>query len=250
MDQLLVSAIFWSKVLQGSSQISLTKTPTTVIFAPHPDDEILCCSNKIKEKLEAGEEVKIVIVTDGDAYTKKNQLTSRAYATTRRKESQAAANRLGLRSSSLIFLGFPDGMLKDLGVTSLKSPYSGRVDTPATAHVPNVPYTKANLMHLIEQILTQKKPYEIYIPSQKDSHPDHKAIGKLVREIINKREMQVSTYEYIVHQKAKTKVEREKPDQEKLSLIAVFRSQFHDAFHREFLENFAYFQEQFSLAKK
>ena len=249
MDQLFVSALFWSKVLQGSTRIPLPTTPTTVIIAPHPDDEVLCCSNKITEKIKAGEEVKVVIVTDGDAYTKKNHLASRAYGADRRKESQAAANRMGLSRNDLLFLGFPDGMLKYLGVTSLKSPYSGRVDTPSNAYVPNVAYTKTNLTNQIEKIIAAHKPYEIYIPSQRDLHPDHKLLGKLVKEIVHKREIETHIYEYVVHKRGKER-ETEEPDKEKLSLISIFRSQFHDTFHREFLEHFAYFQEQFFLTRK
>lgn len=250
MDQLIVSAIFWSKVLQGSSRIPLPQTPTTVIFAPHPDDEILCCSNLIKEKIKAGEKVKVVIVTDGDAYTKRNHLASRAYASVRQKESIKAANKLGLRSSDLMFLGFPDGILMNLSVTSLKSPHSGRVDTSSISYSPNLPYTKPNLVALIDRILDQSDPYEIYIPSQMDTHPDHKAVGKIVKNIIKKRNEDIDTYEYIVHKKTmESIIDGTRPDRRKLSLISVFKSQFHDALHKEFLESFAYFQEKFLISK-
>ena len=38
---------------------------TTVIFAPHPDDEILACGGTIAKKVKEGQEVYIVIMTDG-----------------------------------------------------------------------------------------------------------------------------------------------------------------------------------------
>ena len=248
MDQLLVSALFWSKVLQGNSRITLPPpAPTTMIFAPHPDDEILCCSNKIKEKLDAKEKVKIVIITDGDAYTKKNHLASRAYAAVRQKESIKAANKLGLRKSDLMFLGFPDGLLSDLNVTSLKSPYSGRVDTSSTAYTPNLSYTKPNLEALIDQVLNQNNPYEIYIPSEEDAHSDHKTVGKMVKAIVKQKKVsEINIYEYIVHKNIMdTMISKSTLDKEKLSLIYNFRSQFHDALHRKFLENFASLPEVF-----
>jgi len=39
-----------------------------VIFAPHPDDETIAFGGLIYQQVHAGQTVKVVVVTDGDAY--------------------------------------------------------------------------------------------------------------------------------------------------------------------------------------
>ncbi len=247
MEHLIVSAIFWGKVLQENYRIPVLTPRKTLIFAPHPDDEILCCADKISQKLYDREKVKVVFITDGDARSKRNYNASRSYALTRRKESRNAAKKLGLKKSDLHFLGFPDGMLHKLNFTSLKSPFSGRVDTPLNSFSPQTPYTKPNLERIITKLLNEYSPYEVFLPSNKDIHPDHTATGKIIKDIIRREGLPSKVYEYVVHQKNPVIANDVLPNRKKLELISLFKSQFHDKVHRKFLEYFAYIPEMFSL---
>ena len=50
------------------SQTAFAQNKTVVVFAPHPDDEALCCSGVIYAAKAAGNTVKVVVVTNGDFY--------------------------------------------------------------------------------------------------------------------------------------------------------------------------------------
>src|SRR5262249_34691939 len=40
-----------------------------LIFAPHPDDQAICCSGIIQQALAQGEPVTVALLTSGDAFT-------------------------------------------------------------------------------------------------------------------------------------------------------------------------------------
>ncbi len=276
MGELLVSAALWGKVVQepfyiyedlppepqkierrvkkrrtySSRSRNRSRNKTTLIFAPHPDDEILCCSSIIGEKVGRREKIKVVVVTDGDAYEKDEPRASKRYGLARRTESRKAAKKLGLKDSDVIFLGFPDGVLSDLNEISLKSPYTYFSKTPRGSHVSQIPYTRKELKKTLTQVIDKNRPKEVYIPSQEDRHPDHKMVGEIVKEILFEKPTQPKIYEYVVHQPKRIIAENAKVNWKKLNLIKIFESQFHDRWHREFLEQFARIPEKFNLVKQ
>jgi len=216
---------------------------TTIIVAPHPDDEILCCSTRISEKIATGERVKIVFFTDGDARSTENSALSRSYGRTRRSESVRAAKKLGLARNDLFFLGFPDGHLSDLSDEPIRSKFSARTATTARHAFPGTDFTRQNLVEIFKKILDRHPATEIILPSEKDAHPDHRVAGEIAREVAEKSGQFPRILEYIVHdRKIATSA---KINQKKLELIRIFQSQFHDEFHKKFLENFAKIPEVF-----
>jgi len=123
-----------------------------LVFAPHPDDDLIGCGGSIAKHIKEGNKVTVVYVTSGDAgslsYSKEE------LAQIREKEARSAAKILGVED--LIFLRNPDGYLE---------------------------YTKENLIKIIE-IIRDKKPDLIYIPHEKDAHNDHRITNKLVVESV------------------------------------------------------------------
>ena len=73
-----------------------------LVFAPHPDDEVLGCGGAILSHVAAGESVRVIIATDG-AF---GAADATAYAETRQMESRAAAAVLGYGEPE--FWGLPD----------------------------------------------------------------------------------------------------------------------------------------------
>ena len=94
-----------------------------LVFAPHPDDEVIGCAGVIQRSLASGKSVRIVFSTNGDGYPKaasvllgkpERELTPDDYARlgeTRKREAIAAAEVLGLDAPNLLFLGYPDGSM-------------------------------------------------------------------------------------------------------------------------------------------
>jgi LmbE family N-acetylglucosaminyl deacetylase len=230
------------------------KKKTTLIFAPHPDDEILCCANFIREKIEKNEQVKIVYLTNGDALSNKNARLSKMYGIIRQKESEKAMNILGVKKSNLLFLNFPDGNLDKLVDDKiLISAYTKQEKSNKYAYFPFIDYTKNNLKQNLTRILNLYPNAEIIIPSaKKDTHPDHAVTGELVLNLANKTG-HTKIFEYVIHENAISKKQKELSETrkyKKLNLIRIFKSQFHTKAHKDFLEKFASFSEKFTAVKK
>lgn len=82
---------------------------STLIFAPHPDDEVLGCGGTIIRHLQHGDPVKLVIVNDGGFPLNESQKTE-DYPEIRKLESLTAAKIIGYGQP--LFLNFKGGFLK------------------------------------------------------------------------------------------------------------------------------------------
>lgn len=89
---------------------ALTKSRPVLVLAPHPDDEALGCGGLIARCCTSGQEIRVLVLTDGAA----SHQHSAAYPASRlvavrRGESIAAMATLGLPAERLGFLDLPDG---------------------------------------------------------------------------------------------------------------------------------------------
>ncbi len=116
-----------------------------VIFAPHPDDEIFGCGGAIVRHLRQGDEIKVVIATDG-GFQAGNSRSCSDYQETRRRESEKSAAILGYGKPE--FLDYPDRRLK--------------ADEEFVTH--------------LLSIITDFTPENIYLPAETEIHPDHHAL--------------------------------------------------------------------------
>lgn len=212
-----------------------------VVIAPHPDDEILCCSSTLADRIDAGAEVSIIFLTDGDARVEGDWSASRKYGLQRRAESSAAARALGIPQQNLYFFGFPDGHLAELfDRGQARSVYTGRRATPRSTTYPGTTYTRSSLERILKKKLTDLNPDEIFVPSMSDSHPDHRAAAELVQQVVTGSP---TIRAYAVHGIAGTADAEQ--DSAKLKLIRLFETQRHDGHHVRFLEKFASIRERF-----
>jgi LmbE family N-acetylglucosaminyl deacetylase/glycosyltransferase involved in cell wall biosynthesis len=120
-------------------------TGDALIFAPHPDDEVFGCGGAIIRHIEQGDNVSVVIVTDGGFPTHENHKLE-PYIENRRNESLDAAKILGY--SELQFLHYHDREL----------------------------IANENLIISLLEIIINFKPINIYLPAETEIHPDHKAL--------------------------------------------------------------------------
>ncbi|MCF7917418.1 PIG-L family deacetylase [Candidatus Gracilibacteria bacterium] len=220
---------------------------STIIFSPHPDDEVLCCSDVIRRIVSDKGDVKIIFLTDGDGLQNSTYDQAQAYGRVRKRESSVAARFLGLEVSDLFFLNFPDRHLSDLGNQQLlRSQYTGQNHTNWDSYFASMPYSRDVLKKNLTTLLKQIAPVQVYIPSEtKDTHPDHQATSRLVREILSENGLSPAVFEYTVHGQVVDEAEKIAVNSKKLRLIQFFRSQFHDKFHKNVMEQFAYIKEVF-----
>ncbi len=224
--------------------LRLKKPKTTVIFAPHPDDEILCCSNLIAEKLANNEDVKIIYTTNGDALKGSDYQKAREYGKLRKRESREATTELGLKKSDLFFLGFPDGQLEKMEKWgSVRSKFTDQNKSLGGHAFPYSPYTRKRLKQNYRELLKRWNVGEIYLPSDKDQHPDHRITTKLLQEVLDEQGATPQTFSYRVHGQAFSN--GAEIDDKKLNLIRIFESQFWTPAHVKFMEQFAKTEEVF-----
>lgn len=117
-----------------------------LVFAPHADDEILGCGGLLALLTSRGNDVRVVIVSDGAAGAEVGE-RDRVRAT-REKESKTAGELLGV--SDHRFLGFRDGALSE----------------------------SKELAQAVRQELESFDPGLVLAPSPQELHPDHRAVHK------------------------------------------------------------------------
>lgn len=131
-------------------------TRNIMIFAPHPDDELIGCGGSIAKHIKDDKNISIVYMTSGDAGSLK--YTKEELAGIREEEAKNAMKVIGVDKSNLIFLKNPDGYLE---------------------------YNRNNLVKLVE-LIRDKKPDIIYTPHENDAHKDHIKTNELVIESVNR----------------------------------------------------------------
>jgi LmbE family N-acetylglucosaminyl deacetylase len=141
---------------RAEDMTSQTTTRSCLVLAPHPDDETLGCGATIMRKLAAGTPVQIVIATDGRHWPRSSRLSADVLAELREEEARRASAILGLPSGNIAFLRFEDGRLAD---------------------------HRRLLRDRLIDCLVEMNPEEIFVPSIIDTHPDHRVLAELGREL-------------------------------------------------------------------
>jgi N-acetylglucosamine malate deacetylase 1 len=125
-----------------------------MVFAPHPDDELVGCGGSIAKHVKLGNQVTVVYMTSGDAGNLK--YTKEQLGKIREQEAKNGLKILGV--SKLSFLRNRDGYL----------------ETSAD-----------NLVKTVE-LIRNSKPDVVYLPHAEDAHQDHKVTYDIVTKAINK----------------------------------------------------------------
>ena len=199
---------------------SLAPGPILVV-APHPDDECLGAAGFISMAVAAGHEVHVLFFTSGDGFVQDAQRYYLSLTVTpeeylhlgyeRQKEAVNALTSLGVESSQIHFLGFPDGGLDALYRSHWFDPF----ESPTTT-LNAVPYLDAaggaltyrghDLWLIVHQIMDQVQPRIVVLPHPIDGHPDHWATHSFARLALLSAEakgrswaLQATVLSYLVH---------------------------------------------------
>lgn len=125
-----------------------------LVFAPHPDDEVLGCTGALLGHLAAGDPVRVIVVTDGGWG---HDRPGDDYILRREEESRAAAEILGYDPP--LFWRLKDRML-------LQEP---------------------DLAQRVLAAIDEFSAELVYAPSWWEVHPDHRALSAAVTEAIRLR---------------------------------------------------------------
>jgi LmbE family N-acetylglucosaminyl deacetylase len=129
---------------------------STLVLAPHPDDETIGCGAAIMRKIDHGTEVRIVIVADGRLGGSSAARPAARIAQRRASESREACRRLGVSDEHVLSLGVPDLSIGD---------QSDRIESA------------------IRDFARSFGPEEVISPFRIDNNPDHRSLGAIVDKL-------------------------------------------------------------------
>lgn len=131
---------------------------TTLIVAPHADDESLGCGGVISLLRKYGQDVFILLLSDGTlSHPNSKEYPAEKLRDLRERELLDAAKTLGVEAENIIFCRFPD--------RNVPSIHSEKFEASVSS---------------ISKILNVIKPQSIFVPWRRDPHPDHKAAFQLI----------------------------------------------------------------------
>jgi LmbE family N-acetylglucosaminyl deacetylase len=175
-----------------------------LVISPHPDDETLGCGGLIARVRGSGGQVRVVFLTNGDAFKVAASREERKIRPTpqdlidfgaeRQREAMLAGMRLGLKPSDLLFLGFPDRGLTRLWTGNWAVPftsgYTGVSHCPyRLASRPGALYTGQELLRILSEVISEWRPTLICVPGPLDDHPDHYAAYAFTTAAVSDLEM-------------------------------------------------------------
>lgn len=143
---------------------------SAIVFSPHYDDETLGCGGTIIKKRAAGADLTIVFMTDG---SKSHQqfMQQEELKEMRANEGIAATKVLGVDAHDVVQLGYEE--------------------TKLTEHAEEA-------VQRVTELLGDKRPLDVFIPYQGDTHEDHEATARIVNAALCKVARRVTVYEYPV----------------------------------------------------
>ncbi len=138
----------------------LTGGAPFVVLSPHPDDETLGTGGLIAEARATGQEVDVIVVTDGSgSHPRSKEYPRQRLIDLRYAEVQRAGVALGLPPDHVTFLGLPD----------TAAPTSGSLFEAA------VEQTLKVILHSMADTL--------FVTWEKDPHCDHEASAELAKAV-------------------------------------------------------------------
>lgn len=168
-----------------------------LLVVAHSDDELIAAGGYLATAREAGSELTVVILTNGDGNKFSAAILARRIrprpdafireGQIRQNESVAALGHLDIAPSGIIFMGFPDRGLSSLLVPhwSKTLPYTSpftQASKPPYSHVYRAAtrYTGEDLVDNLAEIVARVRPTMLLTHSDLDEHPDHKAAHTFV----------------------------------------------------------------------
>lgn len=220
----LLTFLLLTGVPLSAQEKDATPAPFDVlIVAPHPDDETIGCAGVTLQAIARGERVGIVVVTQGDAHVRltavaagkpEKELTPADFiqaGVLRQGHTLRAAAALGVPEDAVIFLGYPDSglgpMYRARGLEPFRQAHTLKSETHAgvrpdyhtARHGRPAPYTRANVIADLAEIVRARRPRAVYVTHESDRHADHQAAFWFVRDALRAGEFSGRFLAFIVH---------------------------------------------------
>jgi LmbE family N-acetylglucosaminyl deacetylase len=197
---LLLSALLATPVLGADG---------VLVVAPHPDDEVLAAAGVLYAAQQAGREVAVVVVTNGDYF-------GTDYGLIREGESVAAVATLGMAEERVAFLGYPDSGLLPLwnnapdtshvylsARSGRQATYGthgfGRADLHTALTGKPGDYNAPTLVSDLSSALLLFRPADVYVTGPFDDNPDHRGTYYALRVALRQLAAVDPSFQPMVH---------------------------------------------------
>ncbi len=130
-----------------------------LVFAPHPDDEIAGPGGCLALHRRAGDPVRVVVASTGAAGDPEHRFDPATYADRRRQESRAGLAVLGVDDA--VYWGLPDNCV--LSENDFEMGHQ-----------------------LATAAIAEFRPDVVYLPWEREGHPDHHALYLIVCEALRR----------------------------------------------------------------
>ncbi len=166
----------WQQQATELTTADLLNFGTTVIIAPHPDDESLGCGGTVSLLRRAGLPVHVIFVSDGTlSHPNSKKFPAEKLRRLRESEALDALKILNVDAGNAYFM-----RLKD---RSVPNPGDQDFDTATQ-----------KILRILEKI----KPGTILVTWEKDPHPDHRAAWQIVNKAISGLEKKPRVLQYLI----------------------------------------------------
>lgn len=207
----------------GFAEPKSTHPDSIVVFAPHPDDEVIGCAGIIMQALARGARVKVVAITSGDGFAAAAAGVAHkavdhvdpddffALSRFRQMQSRTALGILGGKPDDLILLGYPDGDLGNLYNSTddkvIRQQFTKKDETYASiqkdyhssVHGKPAAYRRSSVLGDLVELLNTLHPTAIYVTDETDGHIDHRAAFWFLRDAAKQAGYKGAFYTYLVH---------------------------------------------------
>jgi LmbE family N-acetylglucosaminyl deacetylase len=171
--------------------LAFSENARVMLLAVHPDDDVLAAGGLLQQAAAAGAAIRIIFITDGDNNPWPQRVIERRWrieaadrvrwGVRRRAEALASLACLGIAAENAVFWGYPDQGLTEILLKESKA-----------------------IADRIRAEISSWQPTLLVSPSLRDLHPDHNALGVLVRFALKQFEpppQGLQEISYLVHYK-------------------------------------------------
>jgi len=140
---------------------------TTLIIAPHPDDETLCCGGAIALLRQMGYRVHVMVLSDGlSMHPHAEFMKSDEFSAMRKYEAESALSHLGVPNDAVTFLSLNDPLIPARQEAGFEE-----------------------VVRLCRNKLNSLKPDTILTPWRRDFHKDHQAAWQITQQALAEESM-------------------------------------------------------------
>ena len=180
-----------------------------LVIAPHEDDDTIACAGVIRNAVNNGADIRLMLVTTGG---------TGVAARDRLKQTISAMSLLGMPQEKIIYLGYDQSIVLMCAYNNKDAPFAICPGAEGTQTFAPAGYitdfhtlrygtaadnNRHNVLTDIRTVLDEFRPQDIFMPAHMERHPDHAAAAMFTTEAIIELKSRVwyspAVHEYMIY---------------------------------------------------